>query len=134
MEMPLPLCRARHKGKKTNGRKRHIVVDTMGLLLAVIITAASVQDRDGARTVLERLRFTMPSVVLVWADGGYAGKLIEWAERLLRVTVEIVRKPAGLHTFQVLPRRWVVERTFAWITSAAAWTTTTNASPSTPRQ
>jgi len=103
-------------GKKTNGRKRHIVVDTMGLLLAVIITTASVQDRDGARTVLERLRFTMPSVVLVWADGGYAGKLIEWAERLLRVTVEIVRKPAGLHTFQVLPRRWVVERTFAWIT------------------
>lgn len=103
-------------GKKTNGRKRHIVVDTMGLLLAVIITAASVQDRDGARTVLERLRFTMPSVVLVWADGGYAGKLIEWAERLLRVTVQIVRKPAGLHTFQVLPRRWVVERTFAWIT------------------
>jgi len=102
-------------GKKTNGRKRHIVVDTMGLLLAVIITTASVQDRDGARTVLERLRFTMPSVVLVWADGGYAGKLIEWAERLLRVTVEIVRKPAGLHTFQVLPRRWVVERTFAWI-------------------
>ena len=88
----------------------------MGLLLAVIITAASVQDRDGARTVLERLRFTMPSVVLVWADGGYAGKLIGWAERLLRVTVEIVRKPAGLHTFQVLPRRWVVERTFAWIT------------------
>jgi transposase len=103
-------------GKKTNGRKRHIVVDTMGLLLAVIITAASVQDRDGARTVLDRLRFTMPSVVLVWADGGYAGKLIGWAQRLLRVTVEIVRKPAGLHTFQVLPRRWVVERTFAWIT------------------
>jgi transposase len=103
-------------GKKTRGRKRHIVVDTMGLLLAVIITAASVQDRDGARTVLDRLRFTMPSVVLVWADGGYAGKLIGWAQRLLRVTVEIVRKPAGLHTFQVLPRRWVVERTFAWIT------------------
>ena len=103
-------------GKNTNGRKRHIVVDTMGLLLAVIITAASVQDRDGARTVLERLRFTMPSVVLVWADGGYAGKLIGWADRLLRVTVQIVRKPAGLHTFQLLPRRWVVERTFAWIT------------------
>ena len=103
-------------GKNTNGRKRHIVVDTMGLLLAVIITAASVQDRDGARTVLERLRFTMPSVVLVWADGGYAGKLIGWADRLLRVTVQIARKPAGLHTFQLLPRRWVVERTFAWIT------------------
>lgn len=103
-------------GKKTNGRKRHIVVDTMGLLLAVIITTAGVQDRDGARTVLDRLRFTMPSVVLVWADGGYAGKLLQWARTRLRLVVQIVRKPLGIHTFQVLPRRWVVERTFAWIT------------------
>jgi transposase len=103
-------------GKKVNGRKRHIVVDTMGLLLAVIITTASVQDRDGARRVLDRLRVTMPSIVLVWADGGYAGKLLDWATRRLRLTVEIVRKPLGIKTFQVLPRRWVVERTFAWIT------------------
>jgi transposase len=103
-------------GKKVNGRKRHIVVDTMGLLLAVIITTASVQDRDGARTVLDRLRFTMSSVVLVWADGGYAGKLLDWARARLRITLEIVRKPVGIKTFQVLPRRWVVERTFAWIT------------------
>lgn len=102
-------------GKKVNGRKRHVVVDTMGLLLAVIITAASVQDRDGARRVLDRLRFTMPSVALVWADGGYAGQLVSWAKRLLKVTVEIVRKPLGIPTFQVLPRRWVVERTFAWM-------------------
>ncbi|MGI8761047.1 MAG: IS5 family transposase [Jatrophihabitantaceae bacterium] len=103
-------------GKKTNGRKRHIVVDTLGLLLAVIITTASVQDRDGARTVLDRLRFTMPSVAPVWADGGYAGKLLDWARARLRLIVQIVRKPLGIHTFQVLPRRWVVERTFAWIT------------------
>ena len=66
-------------GKKVNGRKRHIVVDTMGLLLAVIITTAAVQDRDGARRVLDRLRFTMPSVALVWADGGYGGQLVGWA-------------------------------------------------------
>lgn len=103
-------------GKKTNGRKRHIVVDTMGLLLAVIITTAAVQDRDGGRTVLDRLRFTMPSVALVWADGGYAGKLVDWAKTRLRLAVEVVRKPLGIKTFQVLPRRWVVERTFAWIT------------------
>ena len=102
-------------GKKVNGRKRHIVVDTMGLLLAVIITTASVQDRDGARAVLERLRFTMPSVVHIWADGGYAGKLVDWARDLLHVGIQIVRKPLGIKTFQVLPRRWVVERTFAWI-------------------
>jgi transposase len=102
-------------GKKVNGRKRHIVVDTMGLLLAVIITTASVQDRDGARAVLERLRFTMPSVVHIWADGGYAGTLLDWARQRLRIGVEIVRKPLGIKTFTVLPRRWVVERTFAWI-------------------
>ncbi len=87
----------------------------MGLLLAVIITTASVQDRDGARAVLERLRFTMPSVVHIWADGGYAGKLLNWARERLRIGVEIVRKPMGIKTFAVLPRRWVVERTFAWI-------------------
>jgi transposase len=102
-------------GKKVAGRKRHVVVDTMGLLLAVIVTTAGLQDRDGARPVLERLRFTMPSVVHVWADGGYAGKLLDWAKRVLRVTVEIVRRPKELHTFQVLPRRWVVERTLSWI-------------------
>jgi transposase len=102
-------------GKKVNGRKRHIVVDTMGLLLAVVITTAAMQDRDGARRVLDRLRFTMPSVALIWADGGYGGQLVDWVKRVLRVRVEIVRKPLGIKTFQVLPRRWVVERTFAWI-------------------
>jgi transposase len=102
-------------GKNVNGRKRHVVVDTMGLLLAVVITAASVQDRDGARTVLDRLRCAMPSVALIWADGGYAGKLLAWAQARLRLLIETVLKPEGLHTFQALPRRWVVERTFAWI-------------------
>ena len=57
----------------------------------------------------------MPSLSLLWADGGYAGKLVEWAERVAHITVEIVRKPLGIKTFHVLPRRWVVERTFAWI-------------------
>ena len=103
-------------GKKTNGRKRHIVVDTMGLLLLVVVTSAGLQDRDGARTVLEKVKMAMPSLSLVWADGGYAGKLIEWAETFAHITVEVVRKPLGIKTFQVLPRRWVVERTFAWIT------------------
>lgn len=61
-------------GKKTNGRKRHIVTDTLGLLVVVLVTAASVQDRDGGRLVLNRARMAMPSIVLVWADGGYAGQ------------------------------------------------------------
>ena len=102
-------------GKKTNGRKRHIVVDTIGLPVVVLVTAASVQDRDGGRRVLEKTRMKMPSIVLVWADGGYAGKLVEFARLLLRITVEIVVKPAGQHTFEVLPRRWVVERTLSWL-------------------
>ena len=68
-------------GKKVDCRKRHVVVDTMGLLLLVVITSAGVQDRDGARTLLDRLKMTMPSLSLLWADGGYAGRLVEWADR-----------------------------------------------------
>jgi transposase len=101
--------------KKVNGRKRHIAVDAMGLVLAVVITAASVQDRDAARPLLWNLRRAVPSVTLAWADGVYAGKLVSRAASALKLTVQIVRRPDDLHTFQVLPRRWVVERTFAWI-------------------
>ena len=103
-------------GKKINGTKRHLAVDVMGLLLTVLVTAASVQDRDAARPLLWNLRKAFPSVKLAWADGGYAGKLVTWAKTALKLTVQIVRRPDDLHTFQVLPRRWVVERTLAWIT------------------
>jgi transposase len=102
-------------GKKVNGRKRHIVVDTLGLLIVVMVTAASVQDRDGGRRVLDKARMAMPSIVRVWADGGYAGRLVRFALTALRITVEIVKKNDGQRTFQVLPRRWVVERTLSWI-------------------
>jgi transposase len=102
-------------GKCTNDTKRHLVVDTLGLLLVVFVTAASVQDRDGGRRVLDRLRFTMPSVALIFADGGYAGRLVHWARRVLRFVLQIVRKPADQRGFAVLPRRWVVERTLAWL-------------------
>lgn len=102
-------------GKKTNGRKRHIVTDTLGLLVVVLVTAASVQDRDGGRLVLGRARMAMPSIVLVWADGGYAGRLVTFARQYLRIALEIVKKPEGQRGFEVLPRRWVVERTLSWI-------------------
>jgi putative transposase len=102
-------------GKKINGRKRHIVVDTCGLLLVVLVTGAGVQDRDAARLLLWALRTCFPTVRLLWADGGYSGQLVAWAAAVLGLTVEIVRKLAGQVGFQVLPRRWVVERTFAWI-------------------
>ncbi len=104
-------------GKKTNGRKRHIVVDTLGLLLVVMVTAASVQDRDAGRDVLIKLRAALPGVRLVWADGGYAGKLVEWAKARLALALDIVRKRDGQRGFAVLPRRWVVERTLSWITN-----------------
>jgi transposase len=111
-------------GTKVNGRKRHRVVDTMGLSLLVVNASASVQDRRRARTRLDRLTMAMPS--LLWADGGYAGKLLDWSDWVAHITVEIVRKPLGIKMFQALPARWVVERIFAWIVKAAASTTTTS--------
>jgi transposase len=106
-------------GKKTTGRKRHIIVDTLGLLLVVLVTSASVQDRPGGRKVLERLAFRFPSVSLVWADGGYANtvdnSLLAWAREKLGLLLEIVKRSDDVKGFQVLPRRWVVERTFGWL-------------------
>jgi transposase len=105
-------------GKKINGTKRHIAVDALGLLLTVLVTAASTQDRDAAKPLLWNLRRAFPSVKLAWADGGYAGKLVTWARTRFKpkLTLEIVKRPDDLHTFKVLPRRWVVERTLSWIT------------------
>ena len=75
------------------------------------------QDRDAARPLLWNLHRACPRVRLAWADGGYAGKLQPWAATYLKLTVQIVKRPNDMHTFQVLPRRWVVERTLVWITS-----------------
>jgi transposase len=102
-------------GKKINGRKRHIAVDTCGLLLAVLVTGANVQDRDAARSLLWALHACFPTVSLVWADSGYTGKLVDWAAAHLALAVRIVAKLAGQTTFVVLHRRWCVERTFSWI-------------------
>jgi transposase len=103
--------------KKVNGRKRHIAVDTTGLLLEVLATPACVQDRDAARPLLFNLHRARRRVRHGWADAVYAGKLQPWAATYLKLTVEIVKRPQNQHTFEVLPRRWVVERTLAWITS-----------------
>ena len=99
--------------KKVNGRKRHIAVDTTGLVLDVVITAACVQDRDAARPLLWNTRRACRGVRLVWADAGYTGKLATWAAAM-KMTLQIVAK-RDPHAFEILPRRWVVERTFAWI-------------------
>lgn len=106
-------------GKKTTGRKRHVVVDTLGLILVVMVTSASVQDRPGGRKILERLAARSPSVALVWADGGYANKIdntmVSWAKAALGLVLEIVRRSDDVKGFQVLPRRRVAGRTFGWL-------------------
>ena len=97
------------------GRKRHVLVDTLGLLLAVVVHAADVQDRDGARLVLEKIRKRFARLRVIWADGGYAGELAEWAQRVGKWVLDIVRRDQDTHRFEVLPHRWIVERTFAWL-------------------
>ena len=103
-------------GKKVNGRQRHILVDTIGLILLVMVLPANIQDRDGAKQLLAAYFSRAPRrrVKHIWADGAYAGALLGWARKLWRCTIEIVKR-SDRHTFKVLPRRWVVERTFGWL-------------------
>jgi transposase len=102
-------------GKKIKGRKRHIVTDTAGNLLDALVHPADVQDRDGAPDLIERCRDAYPSLVRFFADGGYAGPKLEAAiVHLDRLAIEIIRRSDVRH-FVVLPRRWVVERTIAWL-------------------
>ena len=109
-----PGIRGYDAGKKINGRKRHILVDTLGLLLAVVVTPASKQDRDGAKDVLLAAKGRFPRLRVAWADGGYAGKLIDWAKLVCGWLIVTILKAVGQKGFVVLPRRWVVERTFGW--------------------
>ena len=90
-------------------------MDTIGLVLAVVVHPADIQDRDGAKLVIDKMIGRFPHLRLVWADAGYAGKLIEWVWTLTGWALEIVKRPRDSHQFEVLPRRWVVERTFAWL-------------------
>jgi putative transposase len=105
-------------GKKVTGRKRHMVVDTVGLLMRVVVTAGHVQDREGAKILLEGLaekEELIQRLKLIWADGGYRGALVAWVEEVFGWKLEIVEKQEGQIGFQILPRRWVVERTFGWL-------------------
>jgi putative transposase len=96
-----------------------LLVDTLGLVLAVVVHAANLQDRDGAKLVLERLRHQFSRRRLIWADGAYAGSLSAWVRGLRiwrQLRLEIVSRPAGAKGFVLVPKRWVVERTFGWLT------------------
>ena len=103
-------------GKKTKGRKRHILTDTIGLMLVLIVQSAGVQDRDGAPEVLRFARFRFPCLRRVFADGGYGGqKLRDMLKGCGDWTIEIIRRFDTAEGFEALPRCWVVERTFAWL-------------------
>jgi putative transposase len=115
--------------KRVKGRKRHVLVDVMGLVLAVCVHAADVQDRRGARQLVEAMPDVLRSVQVVWADQAYTGAFAAWLHDTHGAQLEVVRHPARqawrygyedrpTHTFKVLPRRWVVERTFAWLGQA----------------
>jgi putative transposase len=103
-------------GKKINGRKRHIVVDTVGNLLEVVVHAAGIQDYHGAKLVLLKLIETVSTLKKIWADGIYKkGGLVDWVRETIDIALDVVERPPDQVGFQVLPRRWVVERTFAWL-------------------
>src|SRR3954469_14816370 len=102
-------------GKKVKGRKRHILVDTLGLLMAVVVTAASVSDPAGARLLFARLGGACKKLRLIWVDGTYRGQLVEWVAQHMRGVLRVTLRPEGTKGFVLLPRRWVVERTLAWL-------------------
>ena len=107
--------------KGITGRKRFLLIDTLGLILALAVLPAHVQDRDGAKSVLGALKAPFGWVSKVWADGGFAGQLVEWVARLRSrrpVELEIVKRAEQATGFEVIPKRWIVERTFGWLNRA----------------
>jgi putative transposase len=103
------------KGKNIKGRTRRVLVDTLGLLMAVIVTAASVSDPAGARLLFARLGGACKKLRLIWVDGAYRGQLVEWVNQHLRFVWRVTLRLEGAKGFVLLPRRWVVERTLAWL-------------------
>ena len=102
-------------GKKIKGKKRHIVVDTLGLMLIVVIHAANIHDSVGAKEVLQTLKDKFLSgIKKIFADSGYLGDLIDWAKSYLNFEIEIIKRTEE-HKFKILPKRWIVERTFGWL-------------------
>ncbi|GAC1644793.1 MAG: IS5-like element ISMac15 family transposase [Ktedonobacteraceae bacterium] len=112
----LPGERGYDAGKKVKGRKRHILVDTLGLLLAVVVTSAALSDPAGAKLLLRRLGGACKKLRRIWVDGAYRGQLLEWVLLHCKFVLQPVLRCDDQKGFVVLPKRWVVERTFAWIT------------------
>ncbi len=104
-------------GKKIKGRKRHLLTDTQGLILNAVVHSAGIQDREGAKILLNKSSGILETIEKIFADGGYSGKLIEWVKRKYGTILEIVKRN-DLHKFVVLPKRWIIERTNAWVSKA----------------
>ncbi len=110
-----PGVRGYDAGKQVNERKRHLLVDTLGLVLVAWVTVASAQDRDGARLLLRHLSSSCKKLRKIWMDGGYSGRLVQWVADSFKFCLAVVLRPKATHGFTLLPRRWIVERTFAWL-------------------
>src|SRR5205823_4276251 len=104
--------------KQIKGRKRHILVDTLGLLLIVLVSAASVSDNLGGLTIFETIRTSFQRLRKVWADEGYKRTLVEWVQQTCQFVLEIVRRDPQEKGFVVQPQRWKVERSLAWFNRA----------------
>jgi putative transposase len=102
-------------GKQVKGRKRHLLVDTLGLIRLVFVTSASIQDRDGGADICDAAQQQFPKLKKIWADSAYRGELVEYVAQWCRFALEIVPKPQGQRGFQVQPKRWIVERTLGWL-------------------
>lgn len=96
------------------GRKRHILVDTLGFVLEVVVHSAGIQDRDGAKLVFKKIKTYFHKLKVIWADGGYAGKLILFAKKQYGWKIDIIKR-SDQKGFRILPKRWIVERTFSWL-------------------
>ncbi len=101
-----------------NCRKRHLLTETHGLPLDVMVTSAALHDSQPAKELLQRARRRHPELAITWADSAYLGPFTDWARTELQLTVHTMSRPTGAHGFVVLPRRWVVERSWAWIMHA----------------
>jgi putative transposase len=111
LSLPADLTRAR----KQMERKRHILVDILGLMIAVCVTTACVQDRDGLKKLLKTFVLHRKKLRKIWVDGGYRSQIIEWVKQKFRFSLEVVLRSDDAKGFVVLPKRWIVERTFAWL-------------------
>ena len=111
----IPNSRGFDGGKKINGIKRHLLVDTLGLIITLSVTTADLQDRDGAKKLMKTFGIHRKKLRKVWVDGGYRGELLNWVKARFRYYLEVVLRTDDIKGFVVLPRRWVVERTFAWL-------------------